>query len=159
MRQSSKPLFRSAQSVAIDRQGLRYALVTGLVAALLSVALIAPAMADTSAADPAVYAGNDLYKKKCYVCHDVRKERINRAGPSLYGILGRKAGVMAGFIYTPAMKIAAEDGVVWDEKTLDAFLANPQAVVPGTAMVKESALPKKEDRVAMIAYLKSLKAK
>jgi cytochrome c len=128
----------------------------GLALGLSAGAAVADSKPDANA-DPAVYAGQDIYKKKCYVCHDVRKERINRAAPSLYGVVGRKAAGMPNFPYTEAMKIAAEDGLVWDEKTIDAFLANPQALIPGTAMVKEAALPKKEDRTAMIAYLKSLK--
>ena len=112
-------------------------------ALLMALTLGGPlaAQADT-VADSAVKAGQAIYKMKCHVCHDVSKASAQRAGPSLYGIVGRKAAAVNGFIYTPAMKIAAEDGLVWDEATLNAYLANPQALIPGTAM---------------IAYLKTLK--
>lgn len=128
-----------------------------LILPLVSGAAFAQTKKTTPSTDPQVYAGQDIYKKKCYVCHDVRRERINRAGPTLYGVLNRKAAGAIGFHYTDAMKIAAEDGLVWDEATLDAYLANPQAVIPGTAMVKEAALPNKTERQAVISYLKSLK--
>ena len=74
-----------AQSLAIDRLSLSYALISGLLAVFLNLALMAPAMADTPSptADPAVYAGHDLYKKKCYVCHDVRKERTTRCAKNI----------------------------------------------------------------------------
>src|SRR4030088_759638 len=66
---------------------------------------------------------------KCVACHPL--DNKNSLGPSLRGIVGRKAGSVEGFRYSRAMKNA---NIVWDEKTLDAFLDEPQKVVPGTTM-------------------------
>jgi cytochrome c len=65
------------------------------------------------------------------------------------GVYGRKAGAVAGFTYSPAVKTAA---VVWDESTLDRWLTNPQSLIPGTRMTFRVALP--EDRADIIAFLK-----
>jgi cytochrome c len=68
-------------------------------------------------------------------------------------VVGRKAGSLPGYAYSPAMK--AQD-FVWTEAKLDQWLTRPSAVVPGTAMAFEG-LPKAEDRAALIAYLASKK--
>ncbi len=68
-------------------------------------------------------------------------------------MVGRKAGSLPGYAYSPAMK--AQD-FVWTEAKLDQWLTRPSAVVPGTAMAFEG-LPKAEDRAALIAYLASKK--
>lgn len=71
-------------------------------------------------------------------------------GPNLNKLFGRKAGSVAGFNYSPALK---ESGIVWDAKTLDQYLAAPTATVPGTRMVMKVADPAR--RAALIAYLKA----
>ncbi|WP_287320865.1 hypothetical protein [Mesorhizobium sp.] len=74
-----------------------------------------------------------------------------KAGPGLGGIVGRPAGSMEGFRYSEALK---SSGLVWDEATLDRFLAAPREVVPKTTMMM--AVSKPEDRQNIVAYLKSL---
>lgn len=71
-------------------------------------------------------------------------------GPNLNGLFGRKAGAVAGFNYSPALKAS---GIVWDAKTLDQFLAAPTAKVPGTRMVMKVSDPAR--RAALIAFLKA----
>ncbi|MCP5433476.1 MAG: c-type cytochrome [Alphaproteobacteria bacterium] len=88
----------------------------------------------------------------CGSCHVPDAPR-NLAGPHLVGIVGRPAASVAGFAYSPALKAA---GFAWTAEKLDAFLANPRATVPGTAMV--IAVAKPEDRASIIAYLRSLGA-
>ena len=87
---------------------------------------------------------------QCAICHQV-KPGVNGLGPSMHGIVGRKAGTVAGFAYSPAMK---NSGVTWDEASLDAFIEAPQKLVPGTRMafvgVKDKA---KRDEI--IAWLKT----
>ena len=69
--------------------------------------------------------------RQCALCHTFEKGGSRMAGPNLFGIIGEKAGVRPGFAFSPAMKAS---GVVWSPETLDAFIAAPQKVVPGTRM-------------------------
>jgi cytochrome c len=69
-------------------------------------------------------------------------------GPNLHGLFGRRAGAVAGFNYSPAVK---ESNIVWNAETLDQFLAAPTRMVPGTRMVTRVADPAR--RAALIAYL------
>jgi cytochrome c len=87
----------------------------------------------------------------CLACHTVDKS--NGMGPSLAGVVGRPAASIPEFRYSRAMRNAH---IVWDEKTLDAYLANPQKVVPGNAM-PFAGVADSNQRAAMIAYLKGLK--
>ncbi len=88
---------------------------------------------------------------QCRSCHAIEPGR-QMIGPSLAGIFGTRAGDVAGYNFSPAMKQAT---IVWDEKTLDAFLQDPRQVVPGTKMVFPGI---KDDarRAEVIAYLKTL---
>lgn len=88
--------------------------------------------------------------KKCQACHALAPGEHTDKGPSLHGIFGRKAGTAEGYAFSEPMKAAS---VVWNEETLDAFLADAQGVVPGNTM-NFSALRKPEDRTAVIAYLR-----
>jgi cytochrome c len=101
-----------------------------------------------AAGDPA--QGEKVFNK-CKVCHSVEDEK-NKIGPYLDGVVGRKAGTAEGYSYSDAMK---NSGLVWDEATLDKYLAHPKDVVPHTKMAFVG-LPKEEDRQNVIAYLKSL---
>lgn len=107
------------------------------------------AMAD---GDPA--AGEKIYKK-CKVCHYVDKKK-NRVGPNLVGLFGRAAGTdeTYGKKYSKAMK---ESDVVWDEATLDQYLADPKGYIPKNKMSFKG-LKKEEDRANVIAYLKEATA-
>jgi cytochrome c len=87
----------------------------------------------------------------CTGCHDVRPELGHRFGPNLHGVIGRKAGSAPGYGYSDAMR--ASD-IVWDEQTLDSFLALPTRQVPGTRMVNSIADPAR--RQAVIEYLSTL---
>ena len=86
---------------------------------------------------------------KCKACHALA-EGQRRIGPTLYGMFGRKAGTLEGFSFSSAMK---DSGVVWDEKTLDEYLAKPREFMPGTRMAFPG-MPRKEERDDLIAYLK-----
>lgn len=92
--------------------------------------------------------GEKVYKK-CKACHALEAGK-NKVGPTLAGVFGRKAGGVDGFKYSKAM---AESGIVWDEKTIDEFLAKPKDVVPKTRMAFPG-LKKEQDRADLIAYLK-----
>ncbi len=68
---------------------------------------------------------------QCAVCHKVDEDGGNGVGPNLHGVVGKKAGQIAGFAYSEGMK---SSGLTWDEATLDAFLTNPRAMVATTRM-------------------------
>jgi nitrite reductase (NO-forming) len=97
-----------------------------------------------------VAAGQQVYKK-CRACHSVTPGK-NMVGPSLAGVVGRKAGTEAGYSYSQAMKQA---NIVWDVKSLDAYLTNPQKLVPGNKMPFPG-LKSDHDRDDIIAYLISI---
>ena len=108
----------------------------------------APALA---AGDPA--AGEALFKQKCAICHSP-VQGTNKIGPSLYGVVGRKAGSLAGYSYSDAMKNANR---TWDATTLSDYLTNPREKIPGVKMIF-AGLPNETDRQNVIAYLSSLKS-
>lgn len=89
------------------------------------VAQVAPA--DQNASGDMV-RGQQLYEARCGGCHSVAADRI---GPRHAGLFGRRAGSVAGFDYSPALQRA---GIVWDARTLDRWLADPEALVPGQRM-------------------------
>jgi len=96
-------------------------------------------------------AGQIAYNNACRTCHSIR-EGDNRLGPSLYGIVGKKAGTISGYEPSPAMR---QSGIVWDEKNLDKFIADPEAVVYGNAMKPYGGIASEEERQKIISYLKS----
>ena len=113
----------------------------------------APA-ANTAEAAPA--AAEDPAKValvQCAVCHKFTAAEGNSLGPNLAGVVGSKAGTVAGFAYSPAMK---DSGKTWDEATLNAYLEKPMAFIPGNRMAFAGETnPTK--RAAIIEALKGLK--
>jgi len=91
-----------------------------------------------------------IFQADCSACHTLGAGEGNGLGPNLHGLYGRKAGSMAGFPYSQAL---TDSGIVWNDATLDKFLADPAARVPGTRMafagVKDA-----NQRHKLIAYLK-----
>ncbi len=118
-------------------------------------ALAAFALAATTAAMPARAADNgaQLFHQYCSVCHDTTPGK-NKVGPSLAGVFGREAGQESGFSYSDAMQ---SSGLTWDDKTLDKYLSDPRATVPGNKMIFLG-VKKPDERQAIIAYLKTLKS-
>lgn len=104
--------------------------------------------APAAAAKPAI-DGAKVFAQ-CRACHTIEKGGKNLVGPNLHGVIGRKAGTLAGFNYSPAMK---GYGKVWDEKTLDAYLTAPQQVVKGTRMAFVG-VKNPDQRKALIEYIK-----
>jgi cytochrome c len=93
--------------------------------------------------------GADAFEDRCAMCHIAGG---GGQGPSLKGVVGRPAGSLAGFAYTPALK---GSGLTWTPANLDRFLTNPGALVPGTAMlirVNDAA-----QRAALIQFLATQK--
>jgi cytochrome c len=103
-----------------------------------------------AAAESAVQAdpvrGKMLFEKRCTGCHAFAQ---NREGPMLQGVYGRTSGTAAGFAYSAALKKAR---VVWDDKSLDQWLADPDAFIRGNDM--DFVVSKPQDRRDLISYLK-----
>ncbi len=97
-------------------------------------------------------AGKKLFTQKCGICHSPEKG-TNKIGPSLYGVVGRKAGSLPDYTYSDAMKNANR---TWDAATLDDYLTNPRQKIPGVKMIF-AGLPEESDRQNVIAYLSTLK--
>jgi glucose/arabinose dehydrogenase len=101
--------------------------------------------------------GKALFQLNCAVCHsDILgpgNASIAKQGPSLVGVFGRRAGTGPNFNYTKSLK---GSGLTWDSSSLDRFLTDPNAMVPGTTMAMIVASP--TDRADVISYLSSLKA-
>jgi cytochrome c len=91
--------------------------------------------------------------KKCMVCHTI-EGTAKKLGPSLQGIVGRKAASVEGYKYSDAMLAKAAEGVIWDEATLAAYLPDPKSFVPGTKMAFPG-LKNPEDVANLIAFLKT----
>jgi cytochrome c len=117
-------------------------------AAFLATALLALGI-DTGAARAA--DGADVFNNNCAVCHST-DPGTNKLGPSLAGVVGRKSGGLDDYSYSPAM---TKLGVTWDKATLDKYLTDPQAMVPGTKMIYPG-LKDEADRKALIDYLATL---
>jgi len=92
--------------------------------------------------------------KQCLTCHNMQEGQGNKVGPDLYDIMGRAVASVPGFNYSPALKAK---GGTWDVDTLDKWLANPQAYVPGTAMTF-AGIKNEKQRADVIDYLNSLSA-
>jgi cytochrome c len=112
-----------------------------------AIAFIVPAASALADGDPA--AGEVVFKQKCAVCHKVGEGAKTLVGPTLNGIVGRHSGSIEGFNYSEANK---NSGLTWDAATLQTYLTNPKALVPGTKMIFPG-LPNETDRANVIAYL------
>jgi cytochrome c len=93
--------------------------------------------------------GKELFERRCSGCHALNN---NKEGPRLRGVYGRKSASLPDFVYSDALH---KTGVVWDEKSLDRWLSDPDAMAPDTDMTFR--LADGEERKAVIAYLKSLR--
>lgn len=107
-----------------------------------SFALTAPAEAQEA-------GGERLFQQRCGACHSLEAGQ-NGVGPHLAGVIGRTAGSIETARYSAAMR---DTGIVWDSGSLDAFLAAPREVVPGTRMTVS--FPDPAQRAAIITYLEN----
>lgn len=129
---------------------------TNMIRCLLPVALAATVVAIPAAAQtaPPMPVGNAAAGAKvfvqCKTCH-VTDKGVNRIGPSLAGVVGRKSGTVPGYKYSAAN---LKSGVVWTAPTLYKYLEAPMKFMPGTKMTF-GGLKKPQDRADVIAFLKT----
>jgi cytochrome c len=116
-------------------------------AAAAALMFATPAMAEGDAAK-----GEKVFLK-CKACHENEKG-VNKVGPTLKGVVGRKAASVEGYKYSEAMIAKGAEGIVWDEATLAVYLPDPKAFVPKTKMAF-AGLKKPEEVADIIAYLKA----
>jgi cytochrome c len=117
-------------------------------AALIALALTLATPAGAGA-DPARGARVFL---RCYACHSVVAGEGKLPGPNLRCVVGRRAGTLPGFEFSPAMVAAGRRGLTWSRAALEGFLAEPERAVPGTAMAMPG-LPDADERDDVIDYL------
>lgn len=115
----------------------------------LAAAVLAVASGVAAQADPRIDRGRAVYESRCGACHSVDSHRV---GPLHQGVLGRKAGGAPGYAYSDALK---NSPLVWNQANLKAWLAGPEAVIPGQAM--GYSLGDARERDDVVAYLASLK--
>lgn len=115
----------------------------------LALAAVAAAALPTAVA---AQEGDVVFRRQCSTCHATQAGQ-NKIGPSMSGIVGRKAAEVPGFQYSDAMK---GSNITWTDDVLAKYIADPKAVVPGGKMVF-AGLKKAEDVQAVIEYMKTLK--
>jgi cytochrome c len=94
-------------------------------------AAIALAVAPQAAPAQGIGAGEAAFKKLCLPCHAVGEGAKNKVGPILNGLEGRRAGTVAGFVYSAANK---NSGITWDAATFKEYIKDPKAKIPDTRM-------------------------
>jgi cytochrome c len=112
-----------------------------------AVALLTSFLVGTAHAEGDAARGEAQFKE-CAACRKLAAG-ANEVGPSLHGIFSRKAGELADFRYSPAMK---RSGITWTPETLDKYLADPQAFIPGNRM-PYAGMANATDRADLVAYL------
>ncbi|WP_261331600.1 c-type cytochrome [Maritalea mobilis] len=115
--------------------------------------VVEEAAADTGPSPELIAAGATIWRQ-CQACHEVGEGARNRVGPALNGIVGAEAGMRENFRYSPAFQEAAEEGLVWTEENLIAYLHDPRAFMPRSRMVFNG-IDEDEDIRAVLAYIMS----
>lgn len=116
----------------------------------LALGSFAPAYAQGDAA-----AGKTLFDQKCATCHTLSSDPAHGlTGPNLMGVIGRTAGTIAGWDFSPALH---DSKLVWTDENLHKWLTDPEALVPGSKMFMK--VPSKFEREDVIAYIKSVSPK
>ncbi len=104
--------------------------------------------------DPELVAAGETVFRACAACHEIGEGARNRVGPQLNGIYGNDVAAVEGFRYSPALREAGESGMVWDDGSLAAYLADPRGFIRGNRMAFQG-LRSDEDIAAVIAYMQS----
>ncbi|GGH61318.1 c-type cytochrome [Frigidibacter albus] len=122
---------------------------------LALLALLAAAVFSPAAANPIGDAerGATLFQRQCSACHRIGPDAVNRVGPQLNGLYGRRAGAVEGFSYSKSMARMGSDGLTWTLETLDAYVENPKALVSGTRMAYKG-LKDAGQRADLLAFLR-----
>lgn len=123
-----------------------------LAAACCLLTTAANAQMTESGKDATIKAGQHMFEHRCRSCH-ADDPALKAYGPSLIGIVGRKAGSLEGFAYSDAMK---SSGLVWTEGALRGWIADNTGFLPGTRM-RHVGITDKQEQDYLLAYIKTLK--
>lgn len=116
------------------------------------IALVGTVLASAAGASSDASKGKAIFNKTCRNCHST-EIGVNKIGPSLRGILGRRSASVPDFNYSDVLKAANK---VWDDKELDVYLSNPRGTMHGVRMFFKG-MPDAQQRAHVIAYLATLK--
>ena len=134
-------------------------------AASILALFLFPALPTATALAQNAAAGEQVFKK-CMTCHRIGDGAKNAVGPAQNGLIGRQAGTVEGFAYSPLNKAAGESGLIWNEETIFAYLADPNPFLINFLKEKGKGdlakgstkmafkLPSEQERKDVIAYLK-----
>ncbi|MFM7396764.1 MAG: c-type cytochrome [Gammaproteobacteria bacterium] len=115
----------------------------------MALALLAPLMAKADDTQSPEYKRGRLLFIQCRACHDLQPSAVDKVGPNLAGLIGRRAGQVPEFAYSAAL---SGSKMVWDLATLDRWIEKPGAVIPGNAMAF-AGMANAADRAALIRYI------
>jgi len=119
---------------------------------LIALAAVLTLQMATPAAAQDANAGHAVFTAQCAVCHMATSNGHALIGPNLFGVVGRHAGSVAGFAYSPAMQ---HSGITWTSAELLAYVQAPQRVVPGARM-PYAGLHNPQQAAALVTYLGTL---
>ena len=114
----------------------------------LACLLLLPMLASAASAEE---DGARLFTP-CRACHSLDPAERNLPGPNLSGVIGRAVGGAADFDYSPVLRKARDEGLRWDTKRLETFLADPAAMFPGLWMSMRG-IEDAAERQALVRYL------
>ncbi len=135
--------------------GIRPLVILGLF--LLVVAPAGSLYADAVLEEGDPVRGAALATSACGVCHDISRTQEIKVGPALWGVVGREVASDERFTnYTRHLKKRGAEGMTWNETTLDAWIADPNMLVPKTTMRGFRGLKKLQDRADVVAFLMML---
>lgn len=123
-----------------------------LAAAALALAVALAGLIGTASADPSAPLGQEVFENRCRTCHGGSRPADLPIGPSLAGIIGKKAGTQASGVHSRALM---DSGIVWDRKTLRRFLSDPPRAVPLGYMPAGVAPPAELE--SLLDYLETLR--
>jgi len=126
--------------------------MTGFRSVLSALFLLAAALALAFASDESTNPGRRIFESRCASCHESSLPSKTTLGPSLVGIIGRKAGTENSGVHSRAV---AESGIVWDRKSLRRYLSDPGREIPGTVMPVRVQDPKELEE--LLDYLETLR--
>lgn len=124
-----------------------------LLAAAFAVALGLPGLAGAQDVDEELAAEGERIFRQCQACHQIGPDARSLVGPVLTGVIGRTAGTLEGFRFSDAMVEQGQNGLVWNEEELNAYLESPREHTPGGSMVFPG-LRQEEQRLAVIEFIK-----